>query len=83
MHVTVKFFASYREVVGSKAAQFRLAEGATVRELVDSVYARHPRLREFDDTMILAVNQAVARPDVVLQDGDEIALLPPVSGGLR
>ncbi len=81
MQVTVKFFATYREIVGSKELAFRQAEGATLRNLLDAVYAKHPRLKGLEATMILAVNHELAEPGTELRDGDEVAVMPPVSGG--
>ena len=81
MQVTVKFFATYREVVGSKERKVRLGDRATLRDLLDAVYAGHPRLKAHEGTMLLAVNHEFREPSVELRDGDEVALMPPVSGG--
>ena len=80
MQVIVKF-STYREVVGAKELKVRLSDGATVSALLDSIYAKAPRLKGFQDTMLLAVNHEFAEPAAVLREGDEIALMPPVSGG--
>src|SRR2546425_3769196 len=81
MQVTVKFFATYREVTAAKELKVRLPSGATLRDLLDSVYAEHPRLKGHEDAMILAVNHEFAEPAAKLREGDEVALMPPVSGG--
>lgn len=81
MQVTVKFFATYREVVGRRELKVELEDGATVEDLRGVIYAKHPRLKGFEETMLLAVNQEFADPAATLRDGDEVALLPPVSGG--
>jgi len=81
MQVTVKFFATYREVVGRRELKVELEDGATVRDLRGVIYAKHPRLKGFEETMLLAVNQEFTDPAATLRDGDEVALLPPVSGG--
>ena len=78
----MKLFASYREIVGAGQLAWTLRDGATLGALVDAVLDAYPRLRGHRDTMFLAVNRAYALPDVALRDGDEVALLPPVSGGL-
>ncbi len=82
MQVHVKLFATYREIVGARQLSWALTEGATLGQLVDAVLAEYPRLAGHGGTMLLAVNRAFAEPDVVLRDGDEVALLPPMSGGL-
>jgi molybdopterin synthase catalytic subunit len=81
MQVTVKFFATYREIVGSKELTVPISEGATLRSLLDAIYAKHPRLKGFEETMLLAVNHEFAEPTARLREGDEVALMPPVSGG--
>ena len=81
MQVTVKFFATYREVVGSKERKVRLGDRATLRDLLDAVYAGHPRLKSHEGAMLVAVNHEFADPSARLRDGDEVALMPPVSGG--
>jgi len=83
MRVQVKLFASYREVVGVRQLAWTLRDGETLGALVDAVVDAYPRLRGHRDAMFLAVNRAYAQPDVVLRDGDEVALLPPVSGGFE
>lgn len=81
MQVTVKFFASYRELLGSREVKLQLRNGATLRDALDAVYAKYPRLRAFEETMLLAVNHEFADSHANLRDGDEVALMPPVSGG--
>jgi MoaE-MoaD fusion protein len=81
MQVTVRLFATYREIAGSRELKVRLPGGSTVRSLLDSLYATHPRLKGFEDTMLLAVNHEFAEPTAELREGDEVALMPPVSGG--
>ena len=81
MQVTVRLFATYREVAGSKELKVQLAAGATVRSLLDAIYAKHPRLKGFEETMLLAVNHEFVDAASTLREGDEVALMPPVSGG--
>ncbi len=81
MQVTVKLFATYREVAGTKEMQVRLADRATLRDLLDAVYAEHPGLKGHEEAMLLAVNHEFAEPTARLREGDEVALMPPVSGG--
>ena len=52
-------------------------------QLVEAVLAKYPRLVGHGNHMLLAVNHEVVRPESVLREGDEVALLPPVSGGAR
>jgi len=79
MRVRVLYFGVLREKLRSDAAYLELAEGATVADVLN-VYRE--RMTEFAwDSIAMAVNQEYARAGDVLKDGDEVALLPPVSGG--
>lgn len=76
MHVKLILFAGLRQAAGFKQDNITLPDSATVGDLLDS---RVPSLRE--RTFYVAVNEEYAQRDTVLHDGDEVALLPPVSGG--
>ncbi|HEV2230866.1 MAG TPA: molybdopterin converting factor subunit 1 [Thermoplasmata archaeon] len=81
MRIQVRFFAVYREIVGSRAVSWSAREGLTLEGLVDAVIAKYPKLSGHRNSMLLAVNHDVADSDRILKEGDEVALLPPVSGG--
>jgi MoaE-MoaD fusion protein len=76
MEVTVRLFAILRERAGSGSVTLELPEGARVRDAIDS-------LAELADgvPLVMAVNREYASEDQVLDAGDELALIPPVSGG--
>ncbi len=82
MRIRVLLFATYREIVGSKEVAWALDPDATVGGFLTAFLAAHPRLAPHRNSMMVAVNLAVADPSAVLHEGDEVALLPPVSGGL-
>jgi MoaE-MoaD fusion protein len=81
MQIRLRLFATYREIVGSRQLAWSVDDGTTAGELVDQVLAKYPRLRAHRDAMLVAVNESFATPDIGLQEGDEVALMPPVSGG--
>jgi MoaE-MoaD fusion protein len=81
MRVRVLFFGMLKDVAGKASDEVELAEGATVRALLAHYESRIPRLKESLPALALAVNQEYARTDTILRAGDEVALLPPVSGG--
>jgi molybdopterin converting factor small subunit len=58
-----------------------LEEGADVSSLIEVIKERHPKLGELTETLVISVNWEYASYDTKLKDGDEVALLPPVSGG--
>ena len=58
-----------------------LPMGATVADLTDAVRVRYPRLAPPDVKVVVAVNADYAEPEDVLNPGDDVCLIPPVSGG--
>ena len=80
LKVVVRLFASYKEKVGSSTLEMELPEGATVARLADELLRRYPLTRDAN-TLVVAVNEEYADHDQVLNNGDEVALIPPVSGG--
>lgn len=79
--VTVRFFAVLRERVGRSSSQVQIEPGATVQTLWDSVAAERPDLRDLGGAVRFAINGEHVTPETGLRDGDEVALLPPMSGG--
>ena len=79
MRVRVLLFAALREAVGSGAVELELEPGATAGKALERLRERHPALR--GKTCSLAVNRGYAAAERALADGDELALIPPVSGG--
>lgn len=79
MRVHVKFFAIFRERVGVKEEWTEIVGATTVEALWKQYAARSPRLDSI--RAAYSVNQKLAKPDQILQDGDEVGFLPPVSGG--
>jgi molybdopterin converting factor small subunit len=69
-------FARYRERLGFQRMELPLPAPATLAALLED-----PRLAGLPGDALLAVNQAFAGRDAMLRDGDEVALMPPVSGG--
>jgi molybdopterin synthase catalytic subunit len=82
MTITVHLFAVLRERVGSDSVEVELADGATVADAMEAL-AERPRLGELLERLpvLMAVNRDYADPDTALAPGDEVALVPPVSGG--
>lgn len=70
-----------REIVGTAEDHIDIPSGATLGDVFERYAASHPRLADLRGSIVLARNQQFARSSVPVCDGDEIALLPPVSGG--
>jgi MoaE-MoaD fusion protein len=81
MRVRVLFFGQLREIVGTAEEAVELADGASVEQLFARYGGRHPALAAFRESVVASVNQEFARWDAPLAAGDEVAFLPPVSGG--
>jgi molybdopterin converting factor subunit 1 len=80
MPIQVLYFAILRERIGRDAEAFTLPPGATVKDARAAIEARHPEVAPLS-RIAIAVNRAIVADDHRLSAGDEVALLPPVSGG--
>lgn len=81
MQVTIRFFATLRDRAGVDRAEMELTGESTVSALLDELAGRYPGLEPSLGSVLVAVNQEYAFPEESLNDGDEVALFPPVSGG--
>jgi len=79
--ITVKLFAAYQDAYGQPELTLELPASATVAEVRDRLIAEHPELAPWRDLTRFGVNLQFADPDTPLQTGDEVVLIPPVSGG--
>jgi len=79
--VIVKLFGSIREQLGAKELALTLADGATVGDVRDRLAAESSLVRELGSRLAISVNLEIANAQTELRDGDEVAFLPPVSGG--
>ena len=79
--LTVLLFAAARETVGVPAVIVEIPVGATVADVLDALCAGHPALRPYAPSLRVAVNGTYARSDEGVGPGDEVAIIPPVSGG--
>lgn len=81
MRVTVRLFARLRELAGRETFAVDVQESATVADVWTSVTETHPALAPFGRAISVAVNADFARMTSPVRDADDIAFLPPVSGG--
>jgi len=81
MRVNVLLFARLRELAGADAVVVEVAEPATVATVWQAVAVATPALAPFDRTLSCAVNANFARMSHPITAGDDVAFLPPVSGG--
>ena len=83
MQVRVLFFGVLKDAFGAESATADLPEGMKVVDLLEIFGDRLNVKKEMMESIAVAVNQEYAKADDVLHEGDEVALLPPVSGGVR
>lgn len=81
MKVRVLFFSQLKEIAGASQSEEEIAERATVADLLANLYARLPRLQMWDENILVGVGVEFVDRNYVLQNGDEVAIMPPVQGG--
>lgn len=83
MRVNVRYFAAHRDITGCAEEHLTLDETATVGALWAMLIARYPRLGGYSGRLLYAVNEQFSTLETLLHDGDEVAFIPPVSGGVE
>lgn len=81
MRVTVRLFARLRDIAGAGDLSREMPPGATVADVWQELVTEYPDMAGYDSSISSAVNADYAKMTTVLSDNDEIAFLPPVSGG--
>jgi molybdopterin converting factor small subunit len=81
MSVTVHFYSYFKDLTGCAQAVEDVAEGSTIADLQQKLFARFPKLGEMRNSMLIAVGVDYQPKSYVLNAGDEISLFPPVQGG--
>jgi molybdopterin converting factor subunit 1 len=81
VRVTVKLFARLRDIAGAEELTREIPAGATIGSVWRELAAEFPALGEYERSISTAVNLDYARMNTHVHEGDEIAFLPPVSGG--
>jgi MoaE-MoaD fusion protein len=79
--VTIRYFAIVRELLGRASEERAIEHGTTIDDLMRDLESEQPRLRALRRSLMFMVNEEYAAPDHQIRDGDEVALIPPVSGG--
>lgn len=81
MKITVRLFAIARDAAENGTLELELTEGATIGTVRRELVARLPELAAMSTALRFAVNEDYAHDDTVVQASDEVACIPPVSGG--
>ena len=81
MRVNIRLFAKLRDIAGTGEIERQVPDGATVRTVWEALASEFPDLKDYEASMSTAVNAEYSRMEAPVGDGDEVAFLPPVSGG--
>lgn len=81
MTLKILYFAAIREKLGKKSEEITAREGETVGDLMKRLSEKYEIVAQMEKTLMVAVNKEYCDNSYLLKDGDEVALIPPVSGG--
>jgi MoaD family protein len=81
MKVRAEFYSRLKEIIGAPARDISLPKNATVNDLFDQLKENYPEMRDFEKSMLFGVGVEFVDRNHVLNDGDVIAIMPPVQGG--
>ncbi len=81
MEVRVRYFAAHKELSGVSEETVQVPDGSTVNDLVELLLSMHPDLADIRKDTMVSVNRGVGSGGLVLKDGDDVALFPPIQGG--
>ena len=81
LKITILYFARVKDLVGLESEIIDLSCGNTVESLLTNVSLIHPKIKDMLNIIQVAINYKIVNKNTLLRNGDEVALLPPVSGG--
>jgi molybdopterin converting factor subunit 1 len=81
MKVKTKFFAAIKDIIGASEVDLELPDGMTAGDLFQRYCQEHPPLIRYAQNTMISVNLEFVPPETLIHEGDEVAFIPPVSGG--
>jgi len=81
IRITVLYFANVKDITGVKKETMNLTQDTSIKKLLTKISLKYPAIKNILDVVKISVNYKMMEMNTILNDGDEVALLPPVSGG--
>jgi len=81
MQVRLLFFATLKDIVGARQLQIDLPAGSTIADLLTRLESSYPRFKDYRPVLLTAINEDYVDKNARINEGDEVAIFPPVSGG--
>ena len=81
MKVRAEFYSGLKEIIEAPALEMALPENATVNDLFEQLKESYPKLRDFEKSMLFGVGVEFVDRNHPLNEGDTVAIMPPVQGG--
>jgi molybdopterin synthase sulfur carrier subunit len=81
MKIRVQFYAQLRDLVGMRQLDIDVAEGSTIHDLLEQIYAQQPKLHPYDKSILIGAGVEFVDRNYKLKPGEEISIMPPVQGG--
>jgi sulfur-carrier protein len=81
IRITVLYFANVKDITGVKKETMNLTPDTSIKKLLTNISSKYPAIKSILDVVKISVNYKIMEMNTILNDGDEVALLPPVSGG--
>ena len=81
VRISILYFATVKDATGIRMESINLSKDTSIREMLSKISIIYPKLKHILNNIQISVNYRIVDLNTVLKEGDEVALLPPISGG--